>query len=119
MNNKFITPDEIELVDCPVVEQETTVTFMRTDDMISVYSSDATMLTKLKKTFAGNPTEIKCWEAGRTTEGGVTGYFFEMPKKYFTIKKSTKFSSKEVTEEQKRAASERFKKMWAERKNEN
>lgn len=120
MERIYITADQIEMVDCPVDEQETTVTFMRTDDMISVYSSDNTMITKLKKTLSGNSDDVKCWESNKTSDGRVSGYFFEMPKKYFTIKKSANSSSRQVTEEQREAARARFKKMWEnKRKDEN
>ena len=38
-----------EIMNFPLTEQETTVTFLRGDQEIEVYSSDMTMITKLKK----------------------------------------------------------------------
>ena len=60
-----------------------------------------------------NPKTVKCWLAGRNRDGDATGYFFLMPKKHLSIRLS---AGREVSEEFKNAASERFKKLHAEGK---
>ena len=94
-------------------ERETTICTIANEDEMKIYTSDNTMLTKLKKVMEANPLTVKCWCAGRNSNGDVTGYFFLMPKKHLSIRIT---AGREVSEENKKLASERFKKLRAEGK---
>lgn len=88
-------------------EQEFTITASRNDKKITIYVSDNTFLTKVKRAFAANPTGWTGYMV-KNKEGNPTGYFFETSKKYLTLR--TKDRTKELTEEQKAAVAERLKK---------
>lgn len=47
----------------PKTEQETTVSFYRTDEKIEVYTSDSTMITKLLKVTSEEDREILTTDA--------------------------------------------------------
>lgn len=95
-----------------VEEKETIISISGNDNVLKIYTSDNSMLTRLKKILKLNPDTVKYWEAGRC-EGKVTGYFFTMPKKHFSLRST---AGREVSEEQREAASKRFKKLAAEGK---
>lgn len=87
MEKKYIAWDEIEVINCRCMEEaETIINWSRKDETASIYTSDNTFVTKIKQKVKFNPTEYKCWEAGRDDEGKVTGYFFEMPLKYLSFR---------------------------------
>ena len=85
MEKKYLTYEQFESVDCKVDEAETTITWMRRDGVVKVYSCDNTIVSKLKSKVKNNPAEYKAWEAGRS-RGKVTGYFFEFPLKYLSFR---------------------------------
>lgn len=105
MEKKFILSDEIESIKCnDLDEAETTIVVERKSNTAQIYTSDNTMLTKLKKQMAQNPN-WKCWEAGRNSNHEVTGYFFEVPKSAISIRTGNK---RVVSEEQIEATRKRF-----------
>ena len=85
MERKYLAFEDFETVDCKVDEAETTITWMRRDDVVKVYTCDNTIVSKLKWKVKNNPTDYKAWEAGRS-RGNVTGYFFEFPLKYLSFR---------------------------------
>ena len=95
-----------------IEEKETTVSVLGSENTMDVYTSDNAMLTKLKKIWASTPNTIECYEMGRC-EGKVTGYLFKMDKRHLSFRAIV---GREVSEEFKKAASERFKKLAAEGK---
>ena len=116
---KYITFDQIETTSSRQDEQEFTIVGERCESDLHIYASDNTFITKMKHCMKANPDEFKCWEAGRDSDGCVTGYFFSCPKKLLTIRMGTKVSSAGMTDEAKLAASERLKAYWAEKKKNN
>lgn len=86
-------------------EQEVHITFNRTEDTARVYASDTTFQTYMDRRVKANPEEFKLI---KETEDGK---MYECPKKYVSMRTKTR----EVSEEQKQAASERFKKYHAEK----
>lgn len=108
-NSKDLKP----IFTCCVEERETTITLGAYSSAMTIYTADNTMLTKLKKVLDANPDTVKCWEAGKDSNGNVTGYFFEMDKKHLSIRQS---SGNNMSEEQKDAFRERAKKMREEGK---
>lgn len=96
---------------CPE-ERETTINVLGTEQTMSIYTSDNSMLTKLKKIWASNPDNIECYEMGRCGNK-VTGYCFKMNKKHLSIRNA---SNRKMSEEAKAAFSEKVKRMHAEKK---
>ena len=91
----------------PVSEQETITSYMRDQDFAIVYTSDTTMITKFDKLCKNSPEYYSLIEE---TKYG---------KKYKILDKtlvSYRQKKKEMSEENKNAASERFKKLHAEGK---
>ena len=80
-----VTVDQIEVVQCPTSEAETYVGWMRGDQTVTIFSSDNTMLTKLKKAMAKNPNQWTCFESGRNRDGRVVGYLFTATRKAVRI----------------------------------
>ena len=95
-------------------EKETTINILGNFQTAEIYTSDNSILTKLKKILDANPDTVKCWEAGRF-EGKVTGYFFEMDKKHISFR-SGSGNHYNMSEEARAAFGERVKKMHAEGK---
>ena len=77
----------IEVRSFPKEEQETTIATYRGDATINIYSSDSTVITKLKKiTPKGNIKILTVNEAGNITSGIFTVYknqvlYRKVPKK--------------------------------------
>lgn len=111
MVSKIIkSPDEIKTIyGVRNDEKETSISLVANDDMAILYTNDNVFLTKMKKRFAKNTTEFTCEEFFNSEDGEVYSYKFTFPKKYVSIRTVTK----EVSDEQRKAASKRFKEMWA------
>lgn len=106
MQRKFIseyTADDLGIMDVGADEQETTISWYRRDTVASVYTSDNTMLTKMKKLMAKSP-DCKLKDITWSKDGEPTGYFFEVPVRFVKVLKP-----KKVSEEQRIALSERLK----------
>lgn len=105
--------NKIESIVCEDVnERETTISFSMKDNLMSIYTSDNTIMTKLKRCILDNPKEWVCWEGPRDVDGNITGYFLEAPKKYLTFRKNRV----QMSEENRQKASERFSQMYKEGK---
>ena len=88
-------------------EQETTINFSRTDKEAEVYTSDNTVLTKIKNIFSSDDCEWKLKNVVKDKKGNVVSVFFSVPKKLISLRAKTVKSS--LTDEQKQAAAERLK----------
>lgn len=99
------TADDLGIMDVAGEEQETTISWYRRDAVASVYTSDNTMLTKMKKLMAKS-SDCKLKDITWSKDGEPTGYFFEVPVRFVKVLKP-----KEVSEEQRAALSERLKVM--------
>ena len=97
------TADDLGIMNVVGDEQETTISWYRRDAVASVYTSDNTMLTKMKKLMAKSP-DCKLKNITWSKDGEPTGYFFEVPVRFVKVLKP-----KEVSEEQIAALSERLK----------
>lgn len=89
-------------------EQETTINYSRTDKEAEVYTSDNTVLTKIKNMFNSDDCEWKLKDVVKDQKGNIVGVFFVVPKKLISLRAKTMKSS--LTDEQKQAAAERLKK---------
>lgn len=91
----------------PVSEQECVISFMRDEDFATVYTSDSTMITKLDKLCKNSP------EYYSLVEKNKYGNRYKIADKSLV---SLRQKKREMSEEMKNAASERFKKLHAEGK---
>ena len=66
-------------------EQETIISFGRTDEKATVYSTDKTLITRLDKIVSKNPTEIKVDEV-QEENGKVIAKTYKMPKKFISFR---------------------------------
>lgn len=89
-------------------EQETTISFGRTDKEAELYTNDNTVLTKIKNMFNNDDCEWKLKNVVKDQNGNVVGVFFVVPKKLISLRAKTMKSN--LTDEQKQAAAERLKK---------
>lgn len=93
----------------PLDEQETTITFRRTDKDADIWTNDRTMITKLDKLCEKSPDNYKCIDVGRY----VNDRDQIMDKKYrISDKTLISFRSakihRELTDEQKKEMAERL-----------
>ena len=88
-------------------EQETTINYGRNDEEAEVYTSDNTVLTKIKNIFSSDDCEWKLKNVVKDKKGNVVSVFFSVPKKLISLRAKTVKSS--LTDEQKQAAAERLK----------
>lgn len=91
----------------PVSEQECVISFMRDEDFATVYTSDSTMITKFDKLCKNSP------EYYSIVEKNKYGNRYKIADKSLI---SLRKKKREMSEEMKDAASERFKKLHAEGK---
>ena len=88
---QVFSPSEIVACKTSTCEQEVTFSSYRGDNTIEVYASDNTWITKLKRAWAKNVDNWKCF-ATKDREGNVVGYFFEMPKNALSVKSGIKYT---------------------------
>ena len=88
-------------------EQETTINYGRNDEEAEVYTSDNTVLTKIKNIFSSDDCEWKLKNVVKDKKGNVVSVFVSVPKKLISLRAKTVKSS--LTDEQRRAAAERLK----------
>lgn len=114
MNEKiYITHEQIEDISCTRCEQETSINWFRDDDQALICTSDYTVVTKIAKAMAKDPKNYKCYyyECNRDKETGRLGnYFFEIPKKLINFRSENKSTRRSMTEEERKAVAERFRK---------
>lgn len=97
-----------------ISEQETSVSFSRDSDICTVYTSDSTVMTKLDKLAESDKSPYwKLKEEHRLLNGELVGKTYETHKRLISFRAN--ITTREMSEEQKEAASERFRKMWKER----
>ena len=117
----YITHDQIEDISCTRCEQETSINWMRDDTSAVICTSDYTVVTRIARAMARDPKNYRCYyyECNRDKETGRLGnYFFEIPKKLVSFRADReKSAKKEMTEEQRKAISERFRKAKEDKKN--
>ena len=116
MSEKIYITDvsQIESISCDRREQETSINWLRDDDIIEICTSDLTMVTKLAKMVEKDPNNYKCfyYECNRDKETGRLGnYFFEIPKKLLSFRVGSESKAKKnLTADQRKVIAERFRK---------
>ena len=110
LEKKYITNvDEITSIRCDADSREITLNKGFGENW-SVYVSDNTMLTKLKRLMKTAPEGyVKCWASGKTPDGFASGYFFELNPKCVTFRSGKKKERNiKLTEEQKAERKAKF-----------
>ena len=90
-------------------EQETIITLLRNEDGFRLYTCDNLMITKLNKLINAQNTAWKLEKTSRNSDGTPNGYFFTCSVKNCLSLKAKKQPVREMSEEEKMAASERMK----------
>ena len=99
----YTVDDLVTLMGTPTEEQETSITFERNSDKMTIWTSDNTMVTKLKKLITKNPQAYKLVSIS-TYEGQPVAYEIEAPKNFLTLKTG----ERTLTDEQRAALAERI-----------
>ena len=86
-------------------EQETTIVLSRTEDKMSIWTTDNTMVTKLRALMVKNPKDYKLVGIS-TRNGSPAAYEFEAPKKLLSLRSGE--TTRVYTDEQRAAAAERL-----------
>lgn len=96
----------------PANEQETSINYVRNDDIAFIYTSDTTVMTKLDKLVE----ESDDWKLDKEIEmkGEIVAKQYQCPKRLISYR--SKITTKIMTEEQKRIVAERLKKLRKEGK---
>ncbi len=98
-----------------ISEQETTVSFTRDSDICTVYTSDRTIMTRLDKLAESDSSPYwKLKEEYKLHNGELIGKTYETHKRLISFRSN--ITTRELSEEQKEAASERFKQMWKDKR---
>lgn len=99
--------DEKKTNGIPMDERETVIHFGRLDNEMTIYTTDETMMTKLKKLVNGGEYEVV--EEHRLQNGRLIGRTYRADKSLLTLRSHKKDGQKrEMTEEEKRAMVERL-----------
>lgn len=107
---RILSPDEFETaLGYSSEEQETTICISRDSDEVSCWTSDSTMITKLKKIVNTEGNEWEVYEGPLNSEGKPTGYFFKGPKDLIVIRPK----HVAMSEEKRAEVAERFAKARA------
>ena len=97
-----------------ISEQETCVSFMRDSDICTVYTSDSTVMTKLDKLAESDKSpHWKLKEEHRLQNGELVGKTYETHKRLISFRAN--ITTREMSEGQREAASERFRQIWKDR----
>lgn len=90
----------------PSAEQETTITYCRTEQSVEVWTNDRTVMTKFDKLVKESPEFYRLKEIGRDQAGHLLCKVYIMTDKSMMSFRSKKVT-RELTEDQRRAMRER------------
>lgn len=96
--------DDLHITGNSAEEREVTVTASADEDVIHIYTSDDTYLTKFKKLMAANP-KWKIVMVTRKSDGSIPGVMLEAPKNCLSFRAGLE---REYTEEQRAAMRDRL-----------
>lgn len=102
---KINTPEDIKACKVDVEEQECSISISRKDSKVSIYVTDNTYLTKIKRVWAKDLNNYTCY-AVKNNSGDITGYYFETIKKNISFRNSN--GKKNISEEARQKLKERM-----------
>ena len=106
MNNDNMMMEPEQFAGIPSAEQETTISYCRTEPGAEIWTNDRTVMTKLDKLAKESPEFYKLKETGRTRSGQLLYKVYTMTDKSMISFRSKKVT-RELTEEQRQAMRER------------
>lgn len=109
----YTVDDLIAFPNNPLDEQETSIVFERNSDKMTIWTSDNTMVTKLRGLMTKSP-EKYILRSISTYDGQPVAYEVEAPKEFLSFRSVR--VTRTMTEEQRIANSERMKAMRAAQK---
>lgn len=104
--------EDIKTISRDITEQETTISFGRTDTTARMWVADNTMLTKVRNLIAKAPDSYKIVNVTYCGDE-ITGFEVEFPKNLLSFRQPV---TREFTDEQRAAASERMRNLRAAQK---
>lgn len=103
---KIEKPENLTRCWVDVDEQEININLGKQDTKLSIYVSDNTWITKIKKLWERNLTGWECY-AVKNRDGKITGYFFETSRKALGLRtgkgKKVDFSEETIERRKKHA----------------
>ena len=109
----YTVDDIVTIVGVPSDEQETSIVCERNGDKMTIWTSDNTMVTKLRGLMTKSPEEY-ILRSISTYDGQPVAYEVEAPKEFLSFRSVR--VTRTMTEEQRIANSERMKAMRAAQK---
>lgn len=109
MNERiYITADQIQSTSCHKECQETSIHWLRTDEEVTIFTTDPTMITKLKNLMIKNPEAYQCYYLkGNIDEHNKPyAYNFVCDKSLVTLR--SKQFTREYDEEERKVLYERL-----------
>jgi len=99
-------PENLKTVSVKVIEAETTISMMRDETRAHIYTSDNSMVTKMKRAWrkCTNKADWICYAIPKNAEGDVSGYTFDVPKKVVGIRSTKEAKAKRILTEEERKA---------------
>jgi hypothetical protein len=109
----YTVDDLVAFPNNPLDEQETSIVFERNGDKMTIWTSDNTIVTKLRGLMTKSPEEY-ILRSISTYDGQPVAYEVEAPKEFLSLRSVR--VTRTMTEEQRIANSERMKAMRAAQK---
>lgn len=109
----YTVDDLVAFPNNPLDEQETSIVFERNSDRMTIWTSDNTIVTKLRGLMTKSPEEY-ILRSISTYDGQPVAYEVEAPKEFLSFRSVR--VTRTMTEEQRIANSERMKAMRAAQK---
>lgn len=109
----YTVDDLVAFPNNPLDEQETSIVFERNSDKMTIWTSDNTIVTKLRGLMTKSPEEY-ILRSISTYDGQPVAYEVEAPKEFLSFRSVR--VTRTMTEEQRIANSERMKTMRAAQK---
>lgn len=109
----YTVDDLVAFPNNPLDEQETSIVFERNSDKMTIWTSDNTIVTKLRGLMTKSPEEYILLSIS-TYDGQPVAYEVEAPKEFLSFRSVR--VTRTMTEEQRIANSERMKAMRAAQK---
>ena len=109
----YTVDDLVAFPNNPLDEQETSIVFERNSDKMTIWTSDNTIVTKLRGLMTKSPEEY-ILRSISTYDGQPVAYEVEAPKEFLSFRSVR--VTRAMTEEQRIANSERMKAMRAAQK---
>lgn len=98
----------MKLISIPLIEQETTISFGRTEKGVFIWTNDRTMMTKLDRLCQTAPDNYKCIDIGFSPENEVMDKRYAIADKSLLSFRQRRQKPREYTEEQKKALAEQL-----------